>query len=46
MLMNVTGKSSLEKAIWFGSEKGPGDLGDGHARDVSASRKGKTGGRG
>lgn len=27
--MKVPDKSSLEKAIWFGSEHGPGDPGDG-----------------
>ena len=32
--MKATGNSSLKRAICFGSEKGPGDLGDGHASDI------------
>lgn len=28
-MMNITKESSLEKTIWFGSEKGPGDPGEG-----------------
>ena len=36
--MNVTDKSSLKKAIWFGREKGPSDIGDGHASDKRTSR--------
>lgn len=43
--MKLTEKSSLEKAIWFSSEHGPGDPGDGHVSEVSASTMVKKAGR-